>query len=140
MDKPNAFVGKTKKPTAAEIQQALGKSAAIWQQLILELTEKFGIDAQEWKSSTPKNGWALRMFRKGRAIVYLAPCGDCFRASLTLRDDAVAAALQAKLPRGLAETILESPKYPEGTGVRLLVRNARDLPAVRALIGLKLAN
>jgi hypothetical protein len=34
----------------------------------------------------------------------------------------------------------EAPKYPEGTGVRLLVKTARDIGPLMKLAAIKLAN
>jgi hypothetical protein len=35
---PNAFIGKAKKPTDAELATALGPAKAVWDQLLAELT------------------------------------------------------------------------------------------------------
>jgi hypothetical protein len=34
----------------------------------------------------------------------------------------------------------EAPRYPEGTGVRLMVKSAKDLADIRAFALVKLAN
>ena len=50
------------------------------------------------------------------------------------------AALQTKLSKSLLHLIKDAPRYAEGTGVRLLVKKASDLSAIRKLVLIKLAN
>lgn len=71
---PNAFIGKATKPTAEGISEALGSSASVWTQLVDEFAQKYDVAVQEWKSYSSKSGWALRLLRKKRTIVYLSPC------------------------------------------------------------------
>jgi hypothetical protein len=82
----------------------------------------------------------LRLKRKDRAIVYLSPCQDCFRASFALGDKAVKAARQSGLPAPVITIIDEAKRYAEGTGVRLDVKTAKDAAAVKKLAKIKLDN
>jgi len=139
MDAPNAFIGKTTMPTAAELSAVLGETTKLWAELIDSLAKEQGLD-QEWNSFKPKYGWTLLLKLKKRRIVYLGPCVGCFRASFILGDKAVAAARASNLPKRVLLLLDEAPRYPEGTGLRLLVKTARDLPAIRKLAQIKLAN
>jgi len=139
MDTPNAFIGKTAPPTQNEIDTALGATADVWKQLLDWLAEQAVAD-QEWKSSSPKYGWSLRLKLKKRTIVYLAPCEGCFRAAFVLGDRAVAAARQSDLSKTTLKLLDEAPRYAEGTGVRLIVKATKDLASVRKLAAIKLAN
>ncbi|MBZ5683377.1 MAG: DUF3788 domain-containing protein [Acidobacteriia bacterium] len=136
----NAFIGKSEKPTAEEVSAALGPSAKLWKQLADWLAEEQGVAVQEWKSISPKYGWTLRLKLKKRIIVHLSPCGGCFRVLFILGDRAIRAARQSNLPQNVAKVIEDAPRYPEGTGVRLVVRGARDLAAIRKLALVKLEN
>jgi Protein of unknown function (DUF3788) len=140
MDIPNAFVGKLRKPTDEEVSLALGSSSKLWTQFLDWLADAHGVTVQQWKSSSPKYGWSLRLKRKARNIVYLAPCKDCFRVAFVLGPRAVKAVLQSDAPKSLVQIIQEAPRYPEGTGVRLMVKKAGDLAAIRKLAAVKLAN
>jgi hypothetical protein len=140
MDTPNAFVGKLQRPSEKEVSVALGPSAAPWTQLLKWFAAEQGVTVQEWKSSSLKHGWSLRLKRKARTIVYLSPCHNCFRAAFILGDRAVKMALQDDLPTEVLQVIKEAPRYGEGTGVRLVVRRAADLPAIQKLAAIKLAN
>jgi hypothetical protein len=139
MDLPNAFVGSKTPPTEKQVAATLGPSSAAWKELISWLNAQ-DIAAKEWKSVSPKYGWALRPALKARTILYLGPCQDCFRVSFVLGDKAVAAARAGNLPKSLLKEIAGAKRYAEGTGVRLIVRNSDDLASVRKLVEIKLAN
>jgi hypothetical protein len=99
-----------------------------------------GVVEQEWKSSSPKYGWSLLLKLKKRTIVYLSPCAGCFRASFVLGDRAVAAARQSDLAKSTLKLLDKAPHYAEGTGLRLMVKDPKDLTAIRKLALIKLAN
>lgn len=136
----NAFVGKSKKPTGDDLVVALGLSKMFWDQLVSWLAEELGANIQEWNSYSPKAGWSLRVKHKKRTIVWLTPCSGCFRAAFVLGDKAMKAARQSKLPKQVLKLLDEATRYPEGTGVRLNVKAAADLLAVRELASVKLKN
>ena len=139
MENQNAFIGKTTQPTAKEVTAALGPSAAVWNQLVDWFAEQ-EVTIQEWNSYSPKAGWSMRLKVKKRNIVYLAPCVGCFRVAFILGDKAVAAARQGDLSKSTLKLIDEAPRYPEGTGLRLTVKAAKNLAAIRKLALIKLAN
>jgi hypothetical protein len=139
METSNAFIGKTVQPTTDEVALALGRSASAWTALVNWLAEQ-GVTEQEWKSSAAKYGWTLRLKLKKRTIVYLAPCAGCFRVSFVLGDRAVAAARGSDLPKAVLLALDEAPRYAEGTGLRLVVKGAKDLAAIRMLALIKLTN
>lgn len=140
MDLPNAFIGKTLQPASEEIAIALGSTATLWNQLLDWFAKELHVTDREWKSSSPKFGWTLLLLLKKRRIVYLGPCAGCFRVSLILGDRAVAAARVSGLPKPVLKLLDEAPHYPEGTGLRLIVKSEKDLPAIRKLAQIKLAN
>jgi len=137
---PNAFINQLKKPTDDELAAALGRAKSLWDQLVSDLADEFGVNIEEWKSYSPKYGWSLRLKHKKRNIVYLAPYRDCFGVAFILGDRAVKAAVQSRLPQRVMKLIKEAPRYPEGTGVRLEVKAARDIAVVKKLAAIKLEN
>ncbi len=140
MDQANAFIGKTERPSVDEIAAALGPAATIWDELIHRLDEKYGVNIQHWSSYSAKSGWSLQLKVKKRTIVHLAPCNKCFRVAFVLGDRAVTAAKQHSLPAAVEQAIADAPRYTEGTGLRLLVKAGKDLPAIQKLVAIKLAN
>ena len=133
---PNAFIGRTKAPTDAELSAELGAVRVLWDELLADLA----LPVQEWHSYSPKAGWSLKLKLGKRTIVYLAPCHGSFRVAFVLGAKAVEAAHQCKLSKAVIKLIDEAPRYPEGTGVRLEIATRKDLAAVKKLAGVKLAN
>ena len=80
---PNAFIGLAARPDDAHLTLALGSSRHAWDQLVAALSAD--CDVEEWKSYSPKAGWALRLLRGKRAIVYLSPGKGGFTASFATR-------------------------------------------------------
>jgi len=140
MERPNAFIGRKVHPTVGELTAALGEKIELWNELIDWLASEHGVADQDWTCSGAKYGWSLRLKLKKRAILYLGPCDGCFRAALVLGDRAIQAARNGSLSKALEKLLDEAPRYPEGTGVRLLVKRRTDLAAVRKLAAIKLAN
>lgn len=140
MDIPNAFVDRKEKPTATEITAALGKAAPAWEELTARLSTELGVTDQEWKSYSPKYGWSVKLKLKKRTIIHLSPCGGCFVVSFILGDRAVKAARESKLSTTLLKALDVAPRYPEGTGVRFLVKTPRPIPSIMKLARIKLAN
>ncbi|MBZ5582050.1 MAG: DUF3788 domain-containing protein [Acidobacteriia bacterium] len=136
----NAFIGKPEIPTEAELSAQLGRAKTLWDSLVDDLAGEVGADLREWKSSSRKTGWLLRLKRGERAIVYLSPCRGCFVASFALGDRAMQAAREAGLPKQVLSVLAEAKRYAEGTGVRLEVRTARDAESVKKLAAIKVAH
>ena len=133
---PNAFIGRTKAPTDAELSAELGAARVLWDELLAELA----LPVQEWNSYSPKAGWSMKVKLGKRTILYLSPCHNSFRVAFVLGAKAVEAARRSKLPKAVMKIIDDAPRYPEGTGVRLEITGPKDLAAVRKLAEVKLAN
>lgn len=141
MEALNAFIGKPRQPSPAEVTAALGPSAGPWNELIESMANNLGVATQEWKGvCVNKYGWSLRLKLKERVIVHLAPCVGCFRVAFIFGDKALAAAKQAKLPKKILQALAEAPHYAEGTGLRLVVNKSADLAPLRKLAEIKLAH
>ena len=133
----NAFVGKPKPPTESELKAELGSSKALWDELVDDLAKEHKL-AREWNSYSKKAGWALRLKRGDRNIVYLSPLHGCFRASFALGDKAVNAARESGLPEKTIKIINEGKRYAEGTAVRIDVNGREDILIVKKLAAIKL--
>ena len=137
---PNAFIDKSKKPTAAELTAALGPAKALWDQLLAGLADEHNLTVQEWNSYSRKAGWSLRLKLKDRNILYLTPCRGSFFVSFALGDKAVEAARQSRLPQSVIKTINEARRYAEGTGIRMEMKKPKDIEVVKQLAAIKLAH
>jgi uncharacterized protein DUF3788 len=137
---PNAFLAKSKPPTAKELAAELGRAQALWEQLVADLATEYGVDVREWKSVSPKYGWSLRLIFKKRTIVYLSPHRGSFTASFVLGNKAVKMAGEAGLPPSVIDLINGAKRYAEGAGVRIEVNTRNDLLIVKKLTQIKLEN
>lgn len=135
---PNAFVGRTSPPRDADVARALGPAKPQWDAVAVQMAEELGLDDREWKSYGVKHGWSLRLKRGKRTIVYLVPCEGWFEVLFILGDRAVTAARTSGLGRAGTKRLDAAPRYPEGTGVRLQVSRAKDVPLIRKLARIKL--
>jgi hypothetical protein len=141
MEYRNAFIGKPDTPTHAEVAETLGPKVKLWDEFIQWMSEKEGISDQEWKGVVVKKyGWSLRLKKKGRNIVYLSPGAGCFMTSFVLSDKALDEAKHAHLPKAVQDALATAPRYPEGNGLRFLVRRSGDLAAIRKIAAIKVAN
>jgi hypothetical protein len=141
MEYINAFRGKVTQPGDDEIATALGPSGKLWNEFIRWMAEEEGVAGQEWKGiCVNKYGWSLRLKQKSRNIVYLGPGEGCFMVSFVLSDKALKTAKELHLPKPVADALEAAPRYPEGNGLRLIVKRAGDLPAIRKIAAIKLAN
>ena len=75
----NAFLGKVEESTARDLAAALGPAKVAWDKLLTDLAQEHGVSVREWKCYSPKAGWSLRVKRKERAIVWLAPFLGSFK-------------------------------------------------------------
>ena len=141
MEYTNAFRGKARQPSDAELAAALGLSAKLWSEFIQWMADEQGVTAQEWKGiCVNKFGWTLRLKQKSRNIVYLGPGNGCFMVSFVLNDKALNQAKATHLPKDEADALAAALHYPEGNGIRLIVHRAGDLQAIRKIAAIKLVN
>ena len=136
----NAFIGHAKKPTKKELTSVLGATDVLWRELISDLKHDLKLDGAEWNSYSAKAGWSLRLQLKKRNIVYLGPCAGCFMACLVIGGKAVAAARKSDLPLRVIKIIDGAERYPEGTAIRIEVRKAKDVEAIKILAKIKAEN
>lgn len=133
----SAFTDKTHQPTDKDLRTVLGKAYPAWVRLIELVSDRIDPISQVWGFTSASTGWGLRLKRNDRIILYLTPRDDHFLVSFALGEKAVAAARASKLPRTVLKAIESAPKYVEGRGVRLEVRQAREVSALATLAEIK---
>lgn len=136
----NAFAGSAKAPTQKELTAKLGRAKSLWEELVASLRRVCVADGAEWGSSSTKAGWSLRVKRKERIIVYLAPSDACFLASFALGDRAMHATRAIEFRSSVMKVLKNAKRYAEGSAVRLEVRTAQDVADVIALAKCKCEN
>ena len=134
------FDDKLREPGAAELAEALGRTHGLWNELKELIDKKFDPLAEEWVFSGKNYGWSLRLKQKKRAILYMTPCTGHFRVAFAFGERAVQAALQSGLPAHVQDLINNAPKYPEGRGVRMEVKDKQDVRIAVKLAEIKIAH
>lgn len=135
----NAFTGHAAAPSDEDLAEVLGPAKSLWDNLAEALAARPGANVREWNSYSPKAGWALRLRKQKRAIVYLSPGRGGFLASFALGEKAMAAA-RGRLPERVHPLLDNARHYAEGAAVRVEVRTAADTEIVQVLAEAKAAN
>jgi hypothetical protein len=131
---------KTRVPDDRQLAEVLGESKRFWDAITDHLTKEYEPVTEEWKYSGKKWGWSLRLINRKRTILYLTPGDGFYYTGFVLGGKAVEVAQQSDLPNDVLDAINNSPKYAEGTGVRLEVRTKEVLEAVKMLARIKMDN
>jgi hypothetical protein len=134
----NAFLGKTTQPSTSDLENALGRTKPVWDQLIAELASEHDVTIREWKSYSPTQGWSLRLQRGKRTIVWLVPNEGAFEVAFIFGEKALTALRQTTVPARVLRMLDEAPRYPEGTGLRFQISAAKDIAVVKKLAAIKL--
>jgi hypothetical protein len=137
---PNAFIGKTEAPKDADVAGALGTTKVLWDELTSGMAAQCGVTIQEWNSYSVKAGWALRLKKGKRTILWMSPCAGYFQVTYILGGKAMKAVRDSGPSARLLRIIDQAVKYPEGWGIRLPIKGAKDLPVIYQLAAFKLAN
>jgi Protein of unknown function (DUF3788) len=135
----SAFDDKAKQPEDADLSMTLKRSFALWNKLKTLIAARFTPLSFEWGFAGKAYGWGLRLKHKKRTVLYMTPCEGHFLASFALGEKAVKAAHNSDLPTSILAAIDSAKKYAEGRGVRLEVRNAKDVRHVEKLAVIKMS-
>ena len=133
------FDDKSRPPKDAELATALKDSFLFWNELKRLIALRFKPLSMEWGYTSKTTGWGMRLKNKDRTILYMTPCEGHFLASFALGEKAVKAAHEDDLPVSVLNVIDNARKYAEGRGVRLEVRNGRDVRNVEKLAAIKMS-
>ena len=124
-------------PTDEAVQRVLGDAYATWAQLLALVAERVGPVSDIWKFTSAQTGWGLRIVHRDRVILYMTPQERHFIVSFALGERAVAAARTARLAARVREAIEEAPRYAEGRGIRIPVRDRRYIRTLTRLAQIK---
>ena len=134
------FGDRESEPAHDQLQATLGATAPLWDEIRARIARDHDPVVEEWIFPGMKWGWALRLKRKKRAVVYLTPCDGYFVAGTALGEKAIDAARDAGYPDELLDLIDAAPRYPEGSAVRIEVRSMDDVDSVERVAAVKMAN
>ena len=138
----SCFDDKANQPSDADVAAELETATDAWDALRSGVVAALGDVRFEWGFTAKSAGWGqrARAGSGGRVILYLTPRRGSFLASFVLGENAAAAARAARLPDALLAAIEAAPRYAEGRGVRLEVRDVADVPGLVRLAEIKAAS
>ena len=135
----SVFDDQERQPHDADLARTLKRSFASWNALKTVIASRFTPLSREWRYAGKAYCWSMRLNHEKRAILYMTPRGGHFLASFALGEKAVNAAHNSDLPAPVLQLIDSAKKYAEGRGVRLEVRNAKDVRHVEKLAVIKMS-
>ncbi len=129
-----------KEPGREELVGMIGESQTFWDRLMKFLRAEYAPLSEKWHFSEHNFGWSLRLMQRQRTVLYLVPQPGHFLVAFTLGEDVIRMARQAGLATRDVELIRKAPKFASGKGVRLEVREGKDLGSIKRLAAAKMAS
>lgn len=77
----SVFMDKAQKPDKEQLKSAIRNSFKLWKQIRDFVVEKYPKVTEEWNFPGKNYGWSFRIKDKKRAIIYLLPRNNCFKAA-----------------------------------------------------------
>lgn len=134
------FINKSQKPSDIELKSALGKTYAIWRLILEYVNSKNSLYINEWNYPGVKYGWSFRIKDKKRAIIYLLPRKDYFKAAFVFGQKATEEIKNSNVSQGIKEELLKAKVYAEGRGIRIDVKGKEIVDDIKQLADIKLSN
>jgi hypothetical protein len=134
------FSDKLIKPDEQKLTTALANTYKLWEEIRKYIRSEFGETVEEWKYYNSKSGWILKSFYKKRNLFFFTPCEEYFRISFAYGEKAVTEIEKSDLPESIIEEIKNARKYMEGKGLRVEVKNRKDVDIIKKLVDIKIRN
>ena len=134
------FSDKLIKPDEQKLVEALQNTYKLWEEIRKYIRSEFGETVEEWKYYNSKSGWILKSFYKKRNLFFFTPCEEYFRISFAYGEKAVTEIEKSDLPESIIEEIKNARKYMEGKGLRVEVKNRKDVDIIKKLVDIKIRN
>lgn len=120
-------------PTQAEIDEVLGDGMPLLEAFLRRNPEL----RPEWKYYGPKNGWSLKIFRKKRNMCFVGREPGALAMAFIFGDRAYDHLRRLDLGPALRKKVEAAKRYPEGHGIRLVLREESDLGDAQLLLDVK---
>jgi hypothetical protein len=134
------FIDKTIEPSDKLLDEAIGNSHVLWQEIKSYIFKNYGETTEEWKYYGEKYGWTLKKILKKRNLFFLNPAKNFFNIAFVFGDRAVAVIEQSNLPSPIINEIKNARKYAEGRGINIEVRSNEDVNIIKQLLDIKISH
>ena len=136
---PSIFMDKASTPSGEDLKQALGEKYELWMEIREHVLKKYPDGKEEWNFPGKNYGWSFRIKDKRRAIIYLLPRKEEFRAAFVFGGKAFEAIKKSDVSAKIVSELESAKVYAEGRGVRIPVPDRAVLKDIFILIDIKLA-
>lgn len=140
MSDMSIFTDKEIQPSDALLQQGLGSGFIYWKKVEELVMEKYPEGKGSWNFSGKKFGWSYQIKDKKRALIYLLPRRGYFKVALVFGEKAFQEILNSTVSQQIKAELSTAPKYAEGRGIRIDVRDEQLLGDIGQLIPIKIAH
>jgi len=134
------FTDLTKIPCNEDLKVAIGDLFPVWMEIRNFVFEKYPAAVEEWHISIKKYGWLYRIKDKKRAIIYLSPREGFFKATMVFGQKAVDKIMLTDISEELKLELKSSKVYVEGRVLRIEKVDYLNIPDLKNLIEIKIAN
>ncbi|MGV8091286.1 MAG: DUF3788 family protein [Mangrovibacterium sp.] len=132
------FTDKNKLPNDNDLKESLDDTYQLWQMIRNYVISKYPKGFEEWSCS--KYGWSFRIKDKKRAIIYFLPRDKYFKIAFVFGQKATDAIMVNDISSEIKKELEQSPKYAEGRGIRIDIKNDILISDIKKLIEIKLDN
>ena len=140
MDDSSIFTEKGLIPTDQDLIENLGTTYALWHQLQEFVLERYPKGLKEWNYPGKKYGYSYRIKDKKRAILYFLPRKNHFMVAFVFGQKATDLIMESDIALEIKTELIKARKYAEGRGIRIEVKNDFNIPDIKKLVKIKLAN
>jgi len=134
------FLEKEVIPSEVELVEKLGSAYKLWQEIYNFVLDKYPNGISEWNFPGKKYGWSFHIKDKKRAIIYLLPRENYFKAAFVFGDKATYEIMESDISDKIKSELQSARKYAEGSGIRIKVKDESVIPDIKKLVEIKLKN
>jgi len=140
MDDSNIFTEKGLMPTDQDLIENLGTTYTLWHQIQGFVLDQYAKGLKEWNYPGKKYGYSYRIKDKKRVILYFLPRKYYFKVAFVFGQKATDLIMESDIALEIKNELINARKYAEGRGIRIEVKNDLNIPDIKKLIEIKLAN
>lgn len=133
---PTVFMDRERPPTPAEIAEALGLSAPLWDRLTSFVANAYGIDPTHVPPSR-NYGWDVKYRKGGKTLVSLTPDEGRFTALVVLGEKETQAVRGLDLGEHVRGVFESARQLRDGRWLFIDVASERDVEDIEKLLAVK---
>lgn len=133
---PTAFMDREHEPSRAEIADALGAVASLWESLTAYVVSRYDVEPT-YGAPSKRYGWDVKYRKGGRTLLSLTPDEGRFTALVVLGGAEARAARELDLGEHVRAVFEDAEQLHDGRWLHILVESERDVQDIQVLLALK---